>query len=129
MDIEKEKNKITDSDLSNIEVTEKIEVPSWAEQSQDEKSSDYSFTIRGTNMLKVPCFKSTMMYSIGSGMLTGIAYNLGTSRPPGKIAFGTYTIVLFGSWIYCRYNYRKRKLLQVNNTEYKINLQCVICTI
>lgn len=112
MDIEKGKSKNTDPDPSNIEVTEKVEFPSWAEESQDEKTSDYSFTVRGTDMLKVPCFKSTMMYSIGSGMLTGIAYNLGTSRPPGKIAFGTYAVVYFGSWIYCRLNYHKRKSYQ-----------------
>ena len=130
MDAEKEKSKSIDPHPTNIEVTneeihtkfEKVEFPSWAEESQDENNSNYKLTIRGTNMLQVPCFKSTMMYSIGSGMLAGIAYNLGTSRPPGKVAFGTYAVVFWGSWIYCRVNYRKRKLYLNYDTEHAKNL-------
>ena len=60
----------------------------------------------GTDVSKIPCFKHSFMYAIGSGMLTGVAYNLAFSRTPYKLAFGVYTSVLFGYWFVCRYDYR-----------------------
>lgn len=52
----------------------------------------------GTNLAKIPCFKSSQMNAIGSGMVAGIGYNLATSRSPFNIALATYSAVLFGSW-------------------------------
>ena len=42
-------------------------------------------------------------------MNLGVAYNLAFSKQPFKIAFGTYTAVLFGYYGICRYNYRMRE--------------------
>ena len=66
----------------------------------------------GTDVSKIPCFKHSFMYAIGSGMLTGVAYNLAFSRTPYKLAFGVYTSVLFGYWFVCRYDYRSVLSLQ-----------------
>ena len=60
----------------------------------------------GTDVSKIPCFKHSFMYAIGSGMLSGVAYNLAFSKSPYKLAFGVYTSVLFGYWFVCRYDYR-----------------------
>ena len=112
MDTEKGKSEITNTSESDIEAAslqQAIQVPHWAHETEDENKKDWSFSIRGTNMLKVPCFKPTMMYSIGSAMLTGIAYNLATSKPPGKIVLVTYGVVMWSTWITCRYNHFKSK--------------------
>ena len=60
----------------------------------------------GTDVSKIPCFKHSFMYAIGSGMLSGVVYNLAFSKSPYKLAFGVYTSVLFGYWFVCRYDYR-----------------------
>ena len=44
-----------------------------------------------------------------------------TSRNSLKLAFGTYTAVLFGSWFYCRYNYHKKRL-QVEKLRPLVNI-------
>ena len=36
--------------------------------------------------------------------------NQTTYKNPFKIALGTYGVVLFGSWFYCRYNYHKQRI-------------------
>ena len=106
--MENDQSKSSDAPQSNKEHSDIPAVPHWAE-AEDDTSNKYRFMIRGTDMTKVPCFKSSMMYSIGSGMVVGLAYNLSTSRPPGKLAFGTYAVVLWASWFYCRFDLRKRK--------------------
>ena len=60
----------------------------------------------GTDVSKIPCFKHSFMYAIGSGMTAGVAYNLAFSKNPMKLAFGVYTSVLFGYWFVCGYDYR-----------------------
>ena len=34
-----------------------------------------------------------------------------TNKNPFKLALSAYSVVLFGSWFYCRYNYHKKRLL------------------
>ena len=95
-DVAKQKNKLPTT-------------PEWAEKDEDDSSDRNRFMFFGTNMAKVPCFRSSFMNAIGSGMVVGLAYNLATSRNPlskPHPAFCTYTVVLFGSWFYCRYNLR-----------------------
>ena len=72
----------------------------------EEEPERRGFMFFGTDVSKIPCFKHSFMYAIGSGMLTGVAYNLAFSRTPYKLAFGVYTSVLFGYWFVCRYDYR-----------------------
>jgi len=65
-----------------------------------------TFFFNGSDMSKVPCFRDTLMYAIGSAMTVGVTYNLATSRSPYKLAFGTFSAVYFGYFIACRYNHR-----------------------
>eukprot|EP00088_Acartia_fossae_P059808 TRINITY_DN713_c0_g1_i1.p1 TRINITY_DN713_c0_g1~~TRINITY_DN713_c0_g1_i1.p1 ORF type:complete len:103 (-),score=7.20 TRINITY_DN713_c0_g1_i1:177-485(-) len=76
------------------------------DEPENEKKGIY---FRGSDLTKVPCLRESLMYSIGSGLVAGLAYNLATSRLPYRMAFGTYTVVLFGYFGFCRYQYRKRE--------------------
>jgi len=75
---------------------------------EDEPEDDRKgFMFNGHDLSKVPCFKDSFMYGIGSGALVGVAYNLILSRNPYRLAFWTYGAVTFGYYGVCRYNYRK----------------------
>ena len=76
---------------------------------EDEPDPDErkGFMFNGHDLSKVPCFKNSFMYGIGSGTLVGVAYNLALSRNPFKLAFCTYGLVTFGYFGVCRWNYRK----------------------
>lgn len=78
-------------------------------EDDNEEPERRGFMFRGSDLSKAPCFKHSFMYSIGAGMTVGVAYNLALSRNPYKIAFATYTAVLFGYYGVCRYNYRMRE--------------------
>ena len=76
----------------------------YAEDEEEPQRRGLNFL--GTDVSKIPCFKHSFMYAIGSGMVTGVAYNLAFSKNPFKLACGVYTSVLFGYWFVCRYDYR-----------------------
>ena len=120
MNMEQE-NKSDDSNPSpqqhNLPAT-----PQWAEE-EDTPTDRSRLMFFGTNLAKIPCFKSSFMNGIGAGMVVGLVYNLATSRPPMGMAFGSYTVVLFGSWFYCRANLRIRKFLICLSKQlvYKVN--------
>ena len=65
---------------------------------QVDLSSFQSFNFLGTDLVKVPCLKWTLMAGLSSGMMSGIVYNLATSRPPWKMFAGTYTGVTLTYW-------------------------------
>ena len=50
------------------------------------------------DMLKTPCFKETMMYSIGSTTLVTVAYNFTTSKNPQFLIKYVYPVSFFASW-------------------------------
>ena len=75
----------------------------YAEDNNDEEPQRRGFNFFGTDVSKIPCFKHSFMYAIGSGTAAGVIYNLALSRNPMKLAFGTYTAVLFGYYALCRY--------------------------
>ena len=91
------------------------ETPSWAEEDNDSNNFNFLPGALG-DMSKVPCAKSTWMNAFGSGLTVGLAYNLATSKSPQNVVLGTMATVLFTSWTYCRYNYRKRKCKVMGNT-------------
>ena len=72
------------------------------------KSNDFNFSLyfvfqelkmmHGKDMLKTPCFKETMMYSIGSTTLVTVAYNFTTSKNPSFLIKYVYPVTFFGSW-------------------------------
>ena len=78
-------------------------------EDNDEEPQRRGFNFFGTDVSKIPCFKHSFMYAIGSGTAAGVIYNLALSRNPMKLAFGTYTVVLFGYYAVCRYDYRMRE--------------------
>ena len=57
-----------------------------------------TFTFRGSDMSKVPCFKETAMNSIGLSAASGVIYNFSTSKNPIKIVGLTYFVTFFGTW-------------------------------
>ena len=99
-----------DSDKkSGTETTEFVpETPSWAETEEKKEGWKYIPGPLG-NLYGVPCAKETFMNSIIACLVSGVGYNLATSKSPKLFAWGVTTVVYFGTWITCRYNHRKRK--------------------
>merc|ERR1712086_80531 len=69
------------------------------------------------DMLKTPCFKETMTYSIGSTTLVAVAYNFTTSKNPQFLIKYVYPVSFFASWFLCRYAHhahsiRHRKMVE-----------------
>ncbi|TRY64082.1 hypothetical protein TCAL_15261 [Tigriopus californicus] len=64
-----------------------------------------SLMIFGRDCAKIPCFRDSLMCGIFTGTVTGIGYNLATSKNPIKLAMTTYLAVTFGVWIFCRRNF------------------------
>jgi len=93
--------------VSIEEFSEEIFRMAYAEDEPDEEKKGFMFN--GQEMSKVPCFKDSWMYGIGTGMVVGVTYNLALSRNPFKIAFWSYAAVTFGYFGVCRYNYRQRE--------------------
>ncbi|XP_076053289.1 cytochrome c oxidase assembly factor COX20 lethal (3) 87Df isoform X2 [Oratosquilla oratoria] len=60
---------------------------------------------------KIPCFRSTFLYSIGSGISVGLAHFMLTSRVKRScdLAVGTFALVTLAYWGHCRYNYSLQK--------------------
>lgn len=67
--------------------------------------------IFGHDLANMPCFRQTFLYSISSGIGSGLLYFMLTSKAKRAthVAFGTYTVVTLGYWTYCRYNYSVQK--------------------
>ncbi|XP_068231560.1 cytochrome c oxidase assembly protein COX20, mitochondrial [Palaemon carinicauda] len=74
---------------------------------EEVKSSNFL----GRDLSKIPCFRKTFLYSISSGIGTGIAYFMLTSKPKkaSHVGMGVYFAVTLGYWTYCRYNFSKEK--------------------
>ena len=81
-------------------------IMAYAEDEPDDEPRR-GFMFNGTDLSKVPCFKNSFMYGIGSGTMVGVFYNLAFSRNPFKLAFATYACVTFGYFGVCRYQYRQ----------------------
>ncbi|XP_059093446.1 cytochrome c oxidase assembly protein COX20, mitochondrial-like [Tigriopus californicus] len=73
--------------------------------SEDEAPTKRSLMIFGRDCAKIPCFRDSLMCGIFTGTVTGIGYNLATSKNPIKLAMTTYLAVTFGVWIFCRRNF------------------------
>ncbi|XP_037777168.1 cytochrome c oxidase assembly protein COX20, mitochondrial-like [Penaeus monodon] len=68
-------------------------------------------SLMGRNLSEVPCFRETFLYSITSGLGSGLANFMLTSRVQRsvQVGLGVYTCVTLGYWSYCRYNYSQQK--------------------
>ena len=56
-----------------------------------------TLNLRGTDMLKTPCFKETMMGSIGITTILAVGYNFATSKSPKRILQIVFPISYFGN--------------------------------
>ena len=60
------------------------ETKSLYDDPQEEKPTLYFL---GTDLAKIPCFKTSTMNGVGGGAGIGVLYNLATSRSPAVIAY------------------------------------------
>lgn len=69
------------------------------------------FVFFGRNLTEVPCFKRSFMTGILSGLGVGTGYFLFTSRVKRSSDLGvmTFTLVTLGFWIFCRYDYSRKR--------------------
>ncbi|XP_014474273.1 PREDICTED: cytochrome c oxidase protein 20 homolog isoform X1 [Dinoponera quadriceps] len=65
----------------------------------------------GRDIRKVPCFKNSILFGIYSGLATGLATFMFTSRVKlaSNVAMGSYVSVALGYYFFCRYTYVKNK--------------------
>ncbi|XP_047474720.1 cytochrome c oxidase assembly protein COX20, mitochondrial-like [Penaeus chinensis] len=68
-------------------------------------------SLMGRNLSEVPCFRETFLYSITSGLGSGLVNFMLTSRVQRsvQVGLGVYTCMTLGYWSYCRYNYSQQK--------------------
>ncbi|XP_059617119.1 cytochrome c oxidase assembly protein COX20, mitochondrial [Phlebotomus argentipes] len=69
----------------------------------------------GRDLAQIPCFRSSFLYGIAGGVVTGFGTFLFTSRPKisAHAGVGIFCITTLGYWSQCRYNWSK------TNFEYK----------
>ncbi|XP_012265176.2 cytochrome c oxidase assembly protein COX20, mitochondrial [Athalia rosae] len=78
----------------------------------DEEDERAPLMLFGRDVTQIPCFRSSFMYGIGTGVFCGLATFMFTSRPrisshAGVASFVSTTWIY---WMYCRYEWAKRKL-------------------
>ena len=78
---------------------------------EDEESSPRN-VIFGKDLSKVPCFRTSFLYSIASGVGGGLTYFLFTSNTKKSFhaSFATYAVAWIGVYTYCMHNYASEKL-------------------
>ncbi|KAF8790260.1 cytochrome c oxidase assembly protein COX20, mitochondrial-like [Argiope bruennichi] len=84
------------------------------------------FTLFGTDLQKIPCFKKTFTISTYSGIAAGLGCFLITSRikKSADVAVLTFAVTTVGYWFYCRYNWSKQYQLtqQMNSSLHNVML-------
>ncbi|XP_033101146.1 cytochrome c oxidase assembly protein COX20, mitochondrial-like [Anneissia japonica] len=61
---------------------------------------------------KVPCMRTSLLYGVGGGVGTGLAYFLYSSRVKRASDLGvlSFCVITFGTFGVCRYSRAKKKL-------------------
>jgi len=79
------------------------------EECKDKFNQQYT-EFKGKSLKEIPCFRSTFLTSIPSGIFTGLAAYLATSRVKlaANIAMGTYLAVSAGYFTNCRIEFNKK---------------------
>jgi len=64
----------------------------------------------------IPCFRTSFMTGISSGLGIGLAYFLYSNNPANvpKIALGSYVGVTLATWTYCRWQYAQKAVTRDN---------------
>lgn len=67
--------------------------------------------IFGRDITTIPCFRSSFLYGIGSGLAGGLTYFLFTSntRWATHVGFTSFVIVTMSYWVHCRWQWSKQK--------------------
>ncbi|GFR20844.1 hypothetical protein TNCT_304161 [Trichonephila clavata] len=67
------------------------------------------FTLFGTDLQKIPCFKKTFTISIYSGLAAGLGCFLISSKikKSADVAVLSFAATTLGHWIYCRHKWNK----------------------
>lgn len=65
----------------------------------------------GRNVLKMPCFRQSILSGLGGGIGTGLLVFLFTSRPKFAMncTVGSYALITIGVWFNCRLKYEQNK--------------------
>lgn len=65
----------------------------------------------GRDISLIPCFRSSFLYGIGSGLGGGFVSFMSTSKPKMSlhVMMATFTSVTLGYWFVCRYQFSKTK--------------------
>ncbi|OXU28583.1 hypothetical protein TSAR_004795 [Trichomalopsis sarcophagae] len=74
-------------------------------------NEETGFRIFGRNVLKIPCFRDSFLYSISSYFGVGLLTFLVTSKPKlsSHVGFASYIVVTLGYYTNCRINYTNQK--------------------
>lgn len=78
---------------------------------EDDEEDKKGLTIFGRDVSKIPCFRNSFLYGIGSGIGIGFGAFLKTSKPllSQHIAVGSFTVITLVYWSVCRYQWSKQK--------------------
>lgn len=68
-------------------------------------------TLFGRELSKIPCFRESFLYGIGTGVGVGIASFMKTSKPmlSQHIGFGAFSVSTMVYWSYCRWQWSKQR--------------------
>jgi len=72
-----------------------------------------SLYIFNRDVSKIPCFRSSFLYGIGTGVAIGLMAFMSTSKPrlASHVGFSTFVLTTVSYWCYCRYAWAKQKAL------------------
>lgn len=67
--------------------------------------------IFGRDISKIPCFRESFLYGIGTGIGFGLAAFVKTSKPmlAQHIGVGTFSLSTLLYWSYCRYRWSQQR--------------------
>ena len=95
--------------------------PEWADNENFVSDNEHRpFTLFAVQLQKIPCFKYTHLYGIGSGIAASLAYYLATSQFKARTFCMTYAIVGTGYFLSCRYKNAQGKLSDQNGMNFYI---------
>ncbi|KAF4528373.1 hypothetical protein B566_EDAN016935 [Ephemera danica] len=83
---------------------------SAAESNEDEENQK-GLMVFGRDVSTIPCFRSSLLYGMGTGAVSGLAYFMFTSkvRMATHVAYGSFFCTTFIYWTYCRYQWSEKR--------------------
>lgn len=78
---------------------------------EEDSELDRPLMLFGRDVRKVPCFRNSILYSVGWGVGTGLAVFMFTSKPQlaSHATMGTFACVALGYWTYCRLDWAEQR--------------------